>query len=616
MASTARAPKQWCLSKNETVNSFENWRQNLQYTLSMDPNFISFLVIGTTWEKKTKASPLRGFVDDDDPVPEAKRLSAFQKVTLLELMLGQIANYCPVVSRSSIVKNSTSIDGIWQTIRTHFGFQSTGAHFIDFSDIKFEPDERPEDLFQRLTAFVEDNLLTKDCGILHHGETMEDDEEMSPSLENLIILTWLKLVNKELPRLVKQRYGTELRSRTLASIKPEISQALDSLLDEISSSNDARVMRSASYRPFEHRKNSFASAKRQGHQATVPRSPRSQKLCPLCKQAGRSDHHHFLSMCQHLPESDRKFMTKVRQVAAFDIDLAEDDCNEDTDEPCEEAAGSSVRRVQVKQSPFMNTFYGHHTLCVTIDSGAETNMIRDSVARYIGADITKSSQVAFQVDGLSALKVCGETRIMLSRDDKEFLLEALVVENMDVDVLAGVPFMEINDVTVRPAKRQVILGDGTTYLYGAATKGRTTGLPAVRRAQSFVLRAPSSSTTIWPGDYIELNVDDSFAPDTPLALEPRIESTPYPTKPSQLWPPPAIINSVGGKVRIPNESNEPRVLRRNDHFCQVCPVFSPCSDDSSIAAAVPEVTPSDRLAPVPQGCNIIQTKYNWIQTMY
>jgi hypothetical protein len=48
----------------------------------------------------------------------------------------------------------------------------------------------------------------------------------------MIILTWLRLIHTELPALVKQRYGTELRSKTLASFKPEISQALDSLLEE------------------------------------------------------------------------------------------------------------------------------------------------------------------------------------------------------------------------------------------------------------------------------------------------------------------------------------------------------------------------------------------------
>ncbi|KAL5006931.1 hypothetical protein ScPMuIL_015737, partial [Solemya velum] len=158
MANTHRAPKQWCLGKNETPNSFENWKQNLQYTLSLDPNFAPFLIDAFTWEKKTRNAPLRGFATDGENIPEARRKTAEQKVTMLELMLGQIANFCPVISRNTIVKSSTSLDNIWQVIRLHYGFQFTGAHFLDFIDIRLE---RPEDLYQRLVAFVEDNLLVR-----------------------------------------------------------------------------------------------------------------------------------------------------------------------------------------------------------------------------------------------------------------------------------------------------------------------------------------------------------------------------------------------------------------------------------------------------------------------
>ena len=127
--------------------------------------------------------------------------------------------------------NSTSLTTLWQTIRLHYGFQSTGSHFIDVVDIHLQQDERPDDLYRRLVAFVEDNLLQRDSQILHHGDVTTVDEELSPSLENMIVLTWLRLINTALPKFVKQRYGTELRTRTLSSIKPDISQALDSLLE-------------------------------------------------------------------------------------------------------------------------------------------------------------------------------------------------------------------------------------------------------------------------------------------------------------------------------------------------------------------------------------------------
>ena len=228
-------------------------------------------------------------------------------------MFGQIANYCRVISRNTIVKNSTSMSSIWQAIRLHFGFQSTGAHFLDFNNITLAPAERPEDLYQRLMSFIEDNLLLANGNISHHGEVPGADEEMSPTLENLVVLTWLRLVHPDLPSLVKQRYGNELRSKSLASLKPEISQALDFLLEEINNNADAKILRST------------ASKLRQ----STPRGPYNRfqkactkpqvKSCPLCKQAGRNDRH-FLSQCTYLPAEDRAFLAKARLASSLDDD--------------------------------------------------------------------------------------------------------------------------------------------------------------------------------------------------------------------------------------------------------------------------------------------------------
>ena len=189
----------------------------------------------------------------------------------------------------TITKNSTSLVAILQTIRQQFGFQTTGAHFIDFSDIHLEPDERPEDLYQRIMAFVEDSFLRSN-GLTHHGETLSEDEELSPTLENRIVLTWLKLINPSLPRLVQQRYDTELRSRTLASIKPEISQALPSLLEELRAADDAKSLRTTV--SSDHRR---PTSTRIGNYKAPTRKTQPDKACPLCQQAGQSDICHFLS---------------------------------------------------------------------------------------------------------------------------------------------------------------------------------------------------------------------------------------------------------------------------------------------------------------------------------
>ena len=158
--------------ETRTITSYECWRQNLQYTLSLDANFAPFLV-----DQATNASPLRDLRDDGDDTPGLIKRTAQQKVAHIELMLGQIANFCPIISRNTIVKTSTSMNSIWQAIRLHFGFQTSGAHFLDFADLKLEPDENFEDLFQRLMAFVDDNLMTVGGAIFHHGEFPAVDED-------------------------------------------------------------------------------------------------------------------------------------------------------------------------------------------------------------------------------------------------------------------------------------------------------------------------------------------------------------------------------------------------------------------------------------------------------
>ncbi len=576
MAATHRAPKQWCLSKTETITSFENWRQNLIYSLSLDANFSPYLAEGAIWNKKTKAQPLRGFTNDGEDVPAARRLTAQQKVNFLELMLGQIANYCPIISRNTLVKNSTSLEFIWQTIRQHFGFQVTGAHLIDFADIRLEPEERPEDLFQRLMAFVEDSLL-KVNSLHHHGDQLTEDEELTPTLENLIVLTWLRLIHPSLPRLVKQRYGTELRSRTLASIKPEISQALDSLLDEIRSSDDAKILRSAVSPGDYHRP---VQANR-GPQRPMSRRPRPLKACPLCKQAGRSETSHFLSECRHLPESDRRYIVKARQLAdIFDEDPdSEGDAHSPIPDTADDTTPAAVAfRIQTRQSPYIDVFHRHHTLRVTIDSGATGNMIRHSTAKRLGSRITTSTQSVSQADGSSQLQMVGETRLSFTRADKVFTFEGLVVENLDVDVLAGTPFMEANDIAVRPAKRQVILADDTTFTYG--TPSSVGASPTARLAS--ILRAPPRDSIIWPGEFIEIPLPGEAVPDAVYALEPRTDAPSVRRlRPSEIWPSPALVQSVAGRVRIPNLTAEPHALKRNEHFCQVNPVFEPSASTSA-----------------------------------
>ena len=156
--------------------------------------------------------------------------------------------------------------------------------------------------------------------------------------------------------MVKQRYGTELRSRTLTSIKPEISQALNSLLEEIRTSDDTRILRAAVADDFRRPR----PGTRLDSQIRT-RQPRQDKICPLCKQADRFNTNHFLSQCTFLPDSDRRFMVKARQIVGILDNDQDTDCDLDPDSPVPHTTLPSpdVVAYRVRQSPYMDVFHGH-----------------------------------------------------------------------------------------------------------------------------------------------------------------------------------------------------------------------------------------------------------------
>jgi hypothetical protein len=138
---------------------------------------------------------------------------------------------------------------------------------------------------------------------------------MTPTLENTVTWLWLKELHIALPDIVRQKYGPELRNKSLASLKNEISQALPSLLDEIHSMVEPRVFRV----PTSH--NNGKSYGRSFNGRFNKQKPKP-KSCVLCNTAGRSDSH-WLSECRFLPEDDKRALARARAIQEA-VDLPTD----------------------------------------------------------------------------------------------------------------------------------------------------------------------------------------------------------------------------------------------------------------------------------------------------
>ena len=174
-------------------------------------------------------------------------------------------------------------------------------------------------------------------------------------------------------------------------------------------------------------------------------------------------------------------------------------------------------------------------------------MIKASVAQHIGTVIKNSNQSALHADGITPRVIVGETHIMLSGDNIELTSDALVVNELDVEILAGIPFMSTNDISVSPAKQQILIGETNIVHYGISPSDSPN---RVRRTQAYILK-PEATSVIWPGSYLELALPSDLQPECTLAFESRTDNVKFLNN----WPPPSIIEVVSGKVRIPNNTS-------------------------------------------------------------
>ncbi len=201
--------------------------------------------------------------------------------------------------------------------------------------------------------------------------------------------------------------------------------------------------------------------------------------------------------------------------------------------------------------------------------------------------INPTSHTASQADGTTKLQACGEIHITLSRGDKQFKLQAVVVKHLDSDILAGMPFLKENGIVLDIPRDTLWFGkEPVKYILSESPASSS----QIRRSHSYLLRA-TNKAVIHPGEYIELPTPAGIPKDAEIAMEPRCDSH------ITFWPTPSITQSVAGTIRIPNTSSEPVFVHRHQHLARIrftC-IQDTCEQDTddTINTSVNSVTSSD-----------------------
>ena len=581
MSNFKLGPKVQSLGDDESLASIERWKQNIIYHLRLNEEFRPFLTI--EFGKKSRLHPNRNLDDDvvietvqnaagEDVQVETITLTKEDKCYTVDLFLDQIANFAPLIPRNDIIRDSGSIQEVWQKIRLYYNLEKSGALMNECWSIKKRPDESPQALYARLKQCYDDNLLCAN-GLDYVDGPLTEDEELTPTLHNSIILHWLQLLHPQLRDAVTTRFSTQLRNKTYAALFPEISRSVNSLLEELNGESSAN-------RVFANQNQRRSSYQRQPSYPSTSRSY-TRKNCEYCKLTGkRAFHTHSIEDCLFIKRENRKASSANKQVECDEVDLLQEHYDEYlslNEEPTVDHDAQrivehviDIHKININASPVLILSKDNVSYPFVLDTGCTGNVIDEATAKRLKASIKPTFQRARTADG-KLMNIIGEVSVTLFRKEKSYSLDALVCADK-TDLLAGMPFMKANDVAVRPATDEIII-DGKEFLKYDPVRNHKVS-KAYQVITNFTIQS-SSKNIILPGEKGYFPVNKALNNQS-IVIEPRWDSqcNTSASKDSQLWPPPQIVTVNNNQICLKNSTKDPVIVKRSEQFCQYQPAIA------------------------------------------
>ncbi len=201
---STRSPQHRPLAEGESFSTLCSWIHQMKAIIRKDSTYSRFLIpkgADSTWKKVSEEADCRDLKDDNTSDPKVKK---GEKLLHLTGMLEEIADWTPWCIQKEIIEESTSIESVWDIIRSYYQFQQNEVQFMRLLEIQWEGPglECPEHLYRRIMAHIHDNLIKKDGKLKYHRKPLTKDEEITPTIERLAILHWLQLMDPKLPQFV------------------------------------------------------------------------------------------------------------------------------------------------------------------------------------------------------------------------------------------------------------------------------------------------------------------------------------------------------------------------------------------------------------------------------
>ena len=331
-----------------TISQFKPWVNHLRNFLQQDVENNRFLPGGEyeTWKAANESANGKRIIeihdDDEDKVEITAEKDGEKKKTLtkklmikrnaqLGKMLQHIVSFVHYTEADDIDQNSTGLEWILTYLRQHYNIEARGANFLKITEHCYKSDMQPQVFYKQFRTSFINNLRRKGEVMTHKGgKALDDNEVLSPSFEDTIVLWSLEKIDPRLPKKVRKDYEHRLTGNTyLIDLQVTIFQSIPSMLEDLNKQAEINALTTGGQTALNALGARFQGA-RGGSGSKQTKRAWSEKYCRLCHSAGKPAQvfeSHQSAMCGKFNNRDRRGMHA--SLKAMDLDEKADEDEDD-----------------------------------------------------------------------------------------------------------------------------------------------------------------------------------------------------------------------------------------------------------------------------------------------
>ena len=356
------------------IVTFKVWKNTLVAHIAQDANHYHYMPGGkyATWQAADLGyrisvlharDPDKLVIDAKTNITAAAREAELDRLLVtrnaqLAKFVTHVATLCHHTENDDVTNYSTSLEWIFDYLRKHYGLTTKGANFMNIAEHIFKAGTPHQTFYKQYRASFVDNLRkTGDRIVFKNNLPLTEDEKLTPSFENAIVLWTLEKIDARLPAKVKKDYGHQMTGDiTLRDLQPVIFENINSMIEDLDQAHTTKAFaaqviddqtslnaltnrnrdrprnRPLSFRP--KAPNTNRPFRNQPLRHPTPKTQITDKFCRICNLAGsdpRIYSSHEIGTCSRLTVRDMESLRNALVLNGMVTLPQEDDCPAEPD---------------------------------------------------------------------------------------------------------------------------------------------------------------------------------------------------------------------------------------------------------------------------------------------